>query len=96
MASAKTGKSAVLTLPAGKSITSRDRPPIRVGSMRRNPTGGLRRIEPTRIGGRSLEVIDFPAGKVRTADFPVFALAIRRQDECPFSCTYQGLYLTHA
>ena len=45
------------------------------------PAAGLRRIEPVRINGRALEVIDFPAGKVGAADLPLFALAVRGQDE---------------
>ena len=38
------------------------------------PAARLRRIEPIRINGRSLEMIDLPAGKVGAADVPLFAL----------------------
>ena len=45
------------------------------------PTAGLRRVDAIRINGRAFEVIHLPARKMRPADFPVLALAIRRQDE---------------
>ena len=45
------------------------------------PAAGLRRIQPIRVGGRSLEVVDLPAREVGAADVPPFALAVRRQDE---------------
>ena len=34
------------------------------------PAAGLRGIQPIRVGGRSLEVVDLPAAKMRTADVP--------------------------
>src|SRR5262249_35558976 len=40
------------------------------------PTAGLRCIDAIRIGWRSLHMVDFPAGKVRTTDVPLFALAV--------------------
>ena len=40
------------------------------------PAAGLRGVDAIGIGGRSFEVIHLPAGKVRAADFPVFALAV--------------------
>ena len=51
---------------------------------------------PIRIGGRSLEVIHLPAGKVRAADVPFFALAVGRQNECAFARAYQNPYSAHA
>src|SRR5580692_9004921 len=45
------------------------------------PPGGLRRVDPVGVYGRAFEVIHFPAGKVRAADVPLLALAVRRQDE---------------
>ena len=45
------------------------------------PAAGLRRIEPVRVNGRAFEVIDLPARKVRAADVPLLALAVRGQDE---------------
>src|SRR5262249_10871189 len=51
------------------------------------PAACLRCINAIRIDRRTLHVINFPARKMRTADFPSFARAIRRKDERPFSCT---------
>ena len=45
------------------------------------PAAGLRGIQPIRVGGRSLEVVDLPAREVGAADVPPLALAVRRQDE---------------
>src|SRR6266436_9712463 len=53
------------------------------------PAAGLRGIHTIRVHGRSLEVIDFPARKMRAADIPLFTLAVRRQDECAFACSHQ-------
>ena len=60
------------------------------------PAAGLRRINTIRIGGRSLHVVNFPARKMRTTYFPLFALAIRRQHERAFVRTHQNPYLTHS
>ena len=46
------------------------------------PAARLRRVEPVRIGRRTLHVIDLPAGEMGAADVPLFALAVRRQNEC--------------
>src|SRR6185312_11980862 len=40
------------------------------------PAGGLRGVDAVRISGRALEVVDFPAGEVRTGDLPVLAFAV--------------------
>src|SRR5436189_254999 len=45
------------------------------------PGAGLRRVESVRINRRPLDVINFPTRKVRPADLPSFALAVRGQDE---------------
>src|SRR5712691_702279 len=45
------------------------------------PRAGLRRVKPVRINRRPLDVINFPAGKMRPIDLPSFALAIRCQNE---------------
>src|SRR5262249_57538776 len=45
------------------------------------PAAGLGREHPGRIGGRSLDVIDLPAGGKRPADIPPIALAVRVQHE---------------
>ena len=59
------------------------------------PAAGLRRIQPIRVGGRSLEVVDLPARKVGAADVPPFALAVRRQDERALACANQYPYPAH-
>src|SRR6266446_1320820 len=45
------------------------------------PGAGLRRIQPVRINRRPFDVINLPARKMRPVNFPVFALAVRCQDE---------------
>src|SRR5262245_8606251 len=50
------------------------------------PVAGLRCIQPIRIGGRRLQMVDLPAGKVGTTDIPLLALAIRCQDKRALSC----------
>src|SRR5579872_373011 len=59
------------------------------------PPAGLRQIEPVRIGGRPLDVVDLPPRKVGAADVPVFALSIRRQDERALARADQHSYLAH-
>src|SRR5713226_5245983 len=59
------------------------------------PTAGLRRIQPIRVSRRSLEVVHLPARKVGTTDVPLFALAVRCQDERALSCANQYPYLAH-
>src|SRR5437870_10297749 len=60
------------------------------------PSTGLRCINPVRIDRRTFYVINFPARKMRAADFPSFARAIRCQDERTFSCTNQYSYFAHS
>ncbi len=50
------------------------------------PATGLGRIQPIRVHGRALEVIDFPARKMRAADVPLLALSVRCQDESALAC----------
>src|SRR4029453_19431976 len=45
------------------------------------PAAVLRRVQPVRIGGRSLEVVNLPAREVWPAHVPLLARAVRRQDE---------------
>ena len=59
------------------------------------PTAGLRRIEAIRIDRRTLDVVDFPAAKVRAGDVPLFALAIGREDECAFARADQNSNSAH-
>src|SRR5216684_5298524 len=59
------------------------------------PAAALRRIQTIRVSGRSLEVVKFPAREVGTTDVPLFALAVRRQDERALSCANQYPYFAH-
>src|SRR3984893_19213875 len=46
------------------------------------PTGVLGRIDPVGVSRRPLDVVDVPAGEVRSADVPLLALGIRGHHEC--------------
>src|SRR5260370_20824373 len=46
------------------------------------PATRLRRVNPVRINGRPLQMIDLPAREMGAADIPPFSLGVRRQDEC--------------
>ena len=59
------------------------------------PAAGLRRVQPVRIDGRALQVIDLPAREVRAADVPLLALAVRRQDERALARANQYSYSAH-
>src|SRR4051794_15355979 len=59
------------------------------------PAAGLRHIQPIRIDGRALQMVDLPARKVGATDIPPFALAVRGQDERAFACTHQNPYSAH-
>ena len=48
------------------------------------PAAGLRRIQAVRIDGRSFEMVHLPSGKMWTADIPLLARPVRRQNECAF------------
>ena len=41
-------------------------------------------------------MVKLPAREMRTADLPFVALAVRRQDERSFACTYQHSYFAHS
>src|SRR5437016_12061871 len=56
------------------------------------PAAILRRIQPIRVGRRALHMVDLPACKMRTADIPFLALAVRGQDECAFVCADEYPY----
>src|SRR5207237_2810904 len=60
------------------------------------PPACLRRVNPIGISGRSLQVIHFPACKMRTADIPFFALPVRRQDKRTFLGAYEYPYRAHS
>src|SRR5439155_759762 len=59
------------------------------------PAAGLRRIDAIRICGRTLEVIHLPAGKMRSADVALLALAIRCKDKCALARSNQYPYSAH-
>ena len=59
------------------------------------PAARLRRIEPVRVDGRALDVVDLPAREVGAADLPPFAPAVRRQDERALPCADQDSYSAH-
>src|SRR5207244_5911312 len=59
------------------------------------PAAGLRRIDAIRICGRTLEVIHLPTGKMRSADVPFLALAVRCQDKCTLARSNQYPYSAH-
>src|SRR5213080_283035 len=60
------------------------------------PAAGLRRIQPIRVSGRSLQVVDLPAPEVGATDVPPFARCVRRQDERALPCTDQDPYPVHS
>src|ERR1035438_1380792 len=68
---------------------------VRALNQLSEPAAGLRCIQPIGIGRRSLHVIHLPARKVRPANIPFFAFAIRRQDECALSRADQNSYVAH-
>src|SRR5262249_44293134 len=60
------------------------------------PAAGLRRIQPARVDGRTLEMVDLPACKVGAVDLPPLALGVRRQDEPALACANQYADSPHA
>src|ERR1035441_5205963 len=59
------------------------------------PAATLRRVQPVRVNRRAFDVINLPAAKVRSADIPSCALAIRSQDERALFCANQNSYFAH-
>src|SRR5438132_290963 len=60
------------------------------------PAAGLRGVDPVRVGGRSLQMVDLPAPEVRAAHVPLLALSVRRQDERALACADEYSYTAHA
>ena len=60
------------------------------------PAARLRRKQSRWFGGRSLEMINFPASEMRFADLPALTLAVRRQNERSFSRANQYSYFALA
>src|SRR5262245_12900088 len=52
------------------------------------PAARLRDVDPVGLNGRTLDMIDFPAGKVGTTNIPLLACPVRLEDErtLPSSC----------
>src|SRR5215472_17295162 len=59
------------------------------------PPAGLRRVDAVGTRGRSFHVVNLPAGKMRAADGPFFALAVRRQNERALPCPHQHANFAH-
>src|SRR5262249_40170544 len=59
------------------------------------PATRLRCIDPVRIGGRSFDVINLPASKMRAAGLPILPLAVPRQNKRAFARTNQYSYFAH-
>src|SRR6266576_49552 len=59
------------------------------------PAAGLRGVNAVGTRGRSFHVITLPAGKMRAADGPFFAFAVRRQNERTFPCPHQHANFAH-
>ena len=85
--------------PAGDLFASRRLPRlaavVRALDHLPEPAAGLRSIEPVRIGRRSLQVVDLPARKVGAADLPLFALAVRGQNERALARADEHPYAAH-
>src|SRR5882762_3054040 len=56
-------------------------PVIRALDLLPKPAAGLRCIQPVRISGRALQMVDLPAPKKRPINVPPLSFPIRRQDE---------------
>src|SRR5271169_3793894 len=65
--------------------------PAVIGSLYQlsKPGAELRGVKPIGIAGRTLQMVDLPARKVRAAQIPTFALAVRSQDESTLACAHQ-------
>src|SRR5208337_205609 len=68
-----------------------------VGSLEHlpEPAAGLRSIQPVRIRGRTLDMVDLPSREIRAADIPLFTLSVRLQHERSLVCAYQYSYFAH-
>jgi len=56
------------------------------------PGAALRGEEAVGVGGRTIDVIDFPAGEMGTADVPLLSFAVRSEDEAALAGTDQDPY----
>src|SRR5438270_374797 len=60
------------------------------------PSTALRDIDPIRIGGRALHVVDLPAREVGTGDVPALSPAVRGENEGAFSRADENPYPAHS
>src|SRR4029434_6194556 len=60
------------------------------------PAAGLRRIQPMRVSGRALEVVDLPTAKIGATDIPPCALGVRPQNERALACPNEYPYHAHS
>src|SRR2546427_180411 len=60
-----------------------------------DPPARLRHIDSSRLGGRTLHVINLPAGKVRAADLPFLTCSVRSKNERAFARTHENTNLAH-
>src|SRR5579862_5612338 len=60
------------------------------------PAAGLGGVNPVRIHGRTLHVVDLPSAEVRTFDLPIFPASVCGADERPLLCPNQNSDLTHS
>src|SRR5690348_16164165 len=82
---------------AGRSSRLRPRFAAIIGALDdlAKPATGLGCEQPIRIGRRSLNVIDLPARKVRTAHVPLVSLAVRIQHKGTFARADQHTNSAH-
>src|SRR5215467_3117552 len=59
------------------------------------PATGLRGVQPIGVGGRSLEVVDFPPPEVGSAHIPLLARPVRRHDKRALARADQYPYPAH-
>src|SRR5581483_10866393 len=59
------------------------------------PAAALRGVNAVRVGGRTFEMIHFPAGKMRAGHLPVLTLAIRGENERALLCANEDSYFAH-
>ena len=59
------------------------------------PAAGLRRVNAIRVHRRAFEMVDFPAREMRSGHVPLFAFAVRGENESSFFCANQHTYFAH-
>src|SRR5579872_3102673 len=59
------------------------------------PAGRLRRVNAVGIGGRSLHVVNLPAGEMGSGNIPLLSLAVGAQNESSLAGAHQNSYSAH-